>query len=83
MAGRCFSQIFFKKEAFSGQNTLSQDGSSGKGENHLIPPHGKGVKLMESNPRDYGEQCRFDAFCKKVLRNEARAHLRNMKRQRA
>ena len=36
---------------------------------------------MESNPRDYGEQCRFDAFCKKVLRNEARAHLRNMKRQ--
>ena len=25
MAGRCFSQIFFKKEAFSGQNTLSQD----------------------------------------------------------
>ena len=37
---------------------------------------------MESNPRDYGEQCRFDAFCKKVLRNEARAYLRNMKRQR-
>lgn len=25
---------------------------------------------------------RFDAFCKKVLRNEARAYLRNMKRQR-
>ena len=37
---------------------------------------------MESNPRDYGEQCRFDAFCKKVLRNAARAYLRNMKRQR-
>ena len=37
---------------------------------------------MESNPRDYGEQCRFDAFCKKVLRNEARAYLRNVKRQR-
>lgn len=37
---------------------------------------------MESNPRDYGEQCRFDAFCKKVLRNEARAYLRNTKRQR-
>ena len=37
---------------------------------------------MESNPRDYGEQCRFDAFCKKVLRNEARAYLWNMKRQR-
>ena len=37
---------------------------------------------MESNPRDYGEQCRFDVFCKKALRNEARAYLRNMKRQR-
>ena len=37
---------------------------------------------MESNPHDYGEQCRFDVFCKKVLRNEARAYLRNMKRQR-
>lgn len=37
---------------------------------------------MKSNPRDYGEQCRFDAFCKKALRNEARAYLRNMKRQR-
>lgn len=34
---------------------------------------------MESNPRDYAEQCRFDAFCKKVLRNKASAYLRNMK----
>lgn len=38
--------------------------------------------MMEANPRDYYEQCRFDAFCKAVLRNEARAYLRNMKRQR-
>ena len=37
---------------------------------------------METNPYDYYEQCRFDAFCKAVLRNEARAYLRNMKRQR-
>ena len=65
----------------AGRTRSRRIGSSGKGENHLIP-HGKGVKLMESNPRDYGEQCRFDAFCKKVLRNEARAYLRNMKRQR-
>ena len=65
----------------AGRTRSRRIGSSGKGENHLIP-HGKGVKLMESTPRDYGEQCRFDAFCKKVLRNEARAYLRNMKRQR-
>ena len=38
--------------------------------------------MMETNPYDYYEQCRFDAFCKAVLRNEARAYLRNMKRQR-
>lgn len=37
---------------------------------------------METNPRDYYEQCRFDAFCKTVLRNEARVYLRNMRRQR-
>lgn len=37
---------------------------------------------METTPRDYYEQCRFDAFCKTVLRNEARAYLRNMRRQR-
>ena len=30
----------------------------------------------------YGERCRFDAFCKTVLRNEARTHLRNLVRQR-
>ena len=33
-----------------------------------------------SIPRDYGRG-QFDAFCKKVLKNEARAYLRNMKRQ--
>ena len=37
--------------------------------------------MMEAIPRDYG-QGQFDAFCKKVLKNEARAYLRNMKRQR-
>ena len=36
---------------------------------------------METSPRDYGQgQC--DACCKKVLKNEERAYLRNMKRQR-
>lgn len=37
---------------------------------------------MEAIPRDYGEQCRFDAFCKTVLRHEARNYHRDMKRQR-
>ena len=37
---------------------------------------------MEAIPRDCGEQCRFDAFCKTVLRNEARNYHRDMKRQR-
>lgn len=30
----------------------------------------------------YGERCRFDAFCKTVLRNEARTYLRDLCRQR-
>lgn len=76
-----FLKFSSKRRRLAGRTHSCRIGSSGKGENHLIP-HGKGVKLMESNPRDYGEQCRFDAFCKKVLRNEARAYLRNMKRQR-
>lgn len=30
----------------------------------------------------YGERCRFDAFCKTVLRNEAKTYLRDLCRQR-
>lgn len=30
----------------------------------------------------YGEHCRFDAFCKTVLRNEAKTYLRDLYRQR-
>ena len=30
----------------------------------------------------YGERCRFDTFCKTVLRNEARTYLRDLCRQR-
>lgn len=37
---------------------------------------------MKYIPDDYGERCRFDAFCKTVLRNEARAYLRDLGRQR-
>ena len=35
---------------------------------------------MEAIPRNDGEQYRFDAFCKAVLRNEARNYYRNKKR---
>ncbi len=37
---------------------------------------------MKYIPNDYGKRCRFDAFCKTVLRNEARTHLRDLSRQR-
>lgn len=37
---------------------------------------------MRYIPDDYGERCRFDAFCKTVLRNEARTYLRDLCRQR-
>lgn len=37
---------------------------------------------MGSIPRDYDQQCQFDAFCKSVLRNEARNFQRSMRRQR-
>ena len=37
---------------------------------------------METIPRDYGRQHRFDAFCKAVLRNEAKDYLREQTRQR-
>ena len=37
---------------------------------------------MKYIPDEYGERCRFDAFCKTVLRNEARTYLRDLCRQR-
>ena len=36
---------------------------------------------METNPRDYGERCRFDAFCKTVLKHEAIDCIPEMKRR--
>ena len=37
---------------------------------------------MKYIPDDFGERCRFDAYCKTVLRNEAKNHLREQTRQR-
>lgn len=36
---------------------------------------------METNPCDYGERCRFDAFCKTVLKHAAIDYIREMKRR--
>lgn len=37
---------------------------------------------MKYIPDNYGKRCQFDAFCKTVLRNEARTYLRDLCRQR-
>ena len=37
---------------------------------------------MKYTPDGYGERCRFDVFCKTVLRNEVRTYLRDLRRQR-
>ncbi len=37
---------------------------------------------MGSIPRGHDKRGRFDAFCKAVLRNEARKHMRDLRRQR-
>lgn len=37
---------------------------------------------MEYIPRDYGERCQFDAYCKLVLTHEALDYLRELQRRR-
>ncbi len=37
---------------------------------------------MKFTPNDYGLRCQFDAFCKTVLKNEAKSYLSEMKRRR-
>lgn len=37
---------------------------------------------MEAIPRDYGERCQFDHYCKLVLYHEALDYLREMQRRR-
>ena len=42
-------------------------------------PHRKGVRRWKRSPRnDFSRQHRFDAFCKAVLRNEAKDYLRGV-----
>lgn len=80
-----FALEVFQKKVQKGGVQRAAKGVAGlvvaERERNTQSPNRKGVKMMEAIPRDYG-QGQFDAFCKKVLKNEARAYLRNMKRQR-
>ena len=49
---------------------------------HLLTLPRIGGEKMKYIPNDYGKRCRFDTFCKTVLRNEARTYLRDLCRQR-
>ena len=54
----------------------------GKGENHRNPPQ-KGGEKMETIPRnDFILRHRYDAFCKAVLRNEAKSYWSEMAHRR-
>ena len=76
----CLLQKFFR-EIFkkAGRIGCFRCHISGKGKIHPTSPR-KGGEKMEAIPRNDGEQYRFDAFCKAVLRNEARNYYRNKKR---
>ena len=67
-----FFNFFGKRRHLAGSERASCRHFGGKGENHLNPPQ-KGGEKMETIPRnDFSRQHRFDAFCKAVLRNEAK-----------
>ena len=71
-----------KRRRLAGSERASCRHFGGKGENHRNPPQ-KGGEKMETIPRnDFSRQHRFDAFCKAVLRNEAKDYLRELGRQR-
>ena len=75
-------KIISKRRRLAGSERASCRHFGGKGENHRNPPQ-KGGEKMETIPRnDFSRQHRFDAFCKAVLRNEAKDYLRELGRQR-
>ena len=77
-----FFNLFGKRRHLAGSERASCRHFGGKGENHRNPPQ-KGGEKMETIPRnDFSRQHRFDAFCKEVLRNEAKDYLRELGRQR-
>lgn len=74
-ASKIFREIFKK----AGRIGCFRCHISGKGKIHPTSPR-KGGEKMAPIPCNDGEQRRFDAFCKTVLRNEARNYHRNKKR---
>ena len=77
---KIFIHFFSAESGFARKTCAAERSVSGKGEYHHHPQT-KGGEKMETNPRDYGERCRFDAFCKTVLKHEAIDYIREMKRR--
>ena len=76
---KIFFTFFSAESGFARKTCAAERSVSGKGKYHHHPPE-KGGEKTETNPRDYGERCRFDAFCKTVLKHEAIDFIREMKR---
>ena len=75
-------QNFFKKWCLAGSWRPFNSNFGGKGENHRNPPQ-KGGEKMETIPRnDFILRHRYDAFCKAVLRNEAKSYWSEMAHRR-
>ena len=73
-----FFKIFLKKWCLAGSWRTFNSNFGGKGENHRNPPQ-KGGEKMETIPRnDFILRHRYDAFCKAVLRNEAKSYWSEM-----
>ena len=65
---KIFFTFFSAESGFARKTCAAERSVSGKGKYHRHPQT-KGGEKMETNPRDYGKQCRFDAFCKTVLKH--------------
>ena len=75
-----FSSLFSAESGFVRKTCAAERSVSGKGE-YRHHPSAKGGEKMETNPRGYGRQCRFDAFGKTVLKHKAIDYIREMKRR--
>lgn len=77
-----FFKKCLKKWRLAGSWWPFKSNFGGKGENHQNHPQ-KGGEKMDTIPRnDFILRHRYDAFCKAVLRNEAKDYLHEMGRQR-
>jgi RNA polymerase sigma factor (sigma-70 family) len=76
-----FSSLFSLRKAVLRAKPVPLNALLAERESTTTIPKRKGGEKMEANPRDYGERCRFDAFCKTVLKHEAIDYIREMKRR--